>query len=159
MGLRDNAYAKIWSAKKNGNIYSVNMTISRKDKVSGEYKQQFSGFVTFAGEAAKKVEGLGLPEKMDRNNPHSRSIQVKGSPDITTYMDAEKYKRLLDAASGNNELSQFVRNRANEKYITIWDFELADSSNVTSSKPKATSPKPEAKMPSEPVTEDDELPF
>ena len=150
MGLRDNSFAKIWSAKKgNGNSYSVNMSISRKDKETGEYKTQFSGFVNFAGEAAKKGAGLGLPATMDREHPQSRSIQIKGSPDVTTYYNPDQYKRLMAAANGNDELTKFVRSRANEKYITIWDFELADGST----------PKPQQTAKKEEPQEEDELPF
>jgi len=165
MALRDGCYAKIWSAKPNKKIYSCNISVSRKDKETGEYKQEFSGFVNFSGDAAKKVAVLGLPEKSDRDNPISRSIKITRSPDISSYYNKETYKKLIDAANGNEELINFIRSRANEKYITIWDFELADSNGGSNGGDADQKPAKSAKKPAPPVDDtevdmdDEELPF
>lgn len=164
MGLRDKSYAKIWSARKIGKIYSVRMTISRKDQKTGEYENQFGGFVNFAGDAAEKIRELGLPERSERGNSSYRSIQITRSPDITTYYDAQYINKLLSLAKGNDELEKFIRNNSNTTSITIWDFELAEDSNgdrgsskrASRSSNKRRNPEPE---PEDGEEEDSDLPF
>ena len=151
MGLREGCFAKVWSAK--ASQYSVNsyVTVSRakrdednnplKDS-SGKtvYEQQFNGFVTFAGDAKEVIEGLGLPETMDRNSPVSKTVKIVGSPDITSWYDAEKKK------GGIN--------------IRIREVELPDSGGEAASKPaKKASTAKKASAKKESVSSDDDLPF
>jgi len=161
MALRDGSYARIWSAKQNGKVYSCNISVSHKDKQTGEYKTDFSGYVNFGNTAAEKVATLGLPEIMDRNNPIGKTIKIKGSPDISTYYNKEATEKLLAAANGNDGLVKFIRSRANEKYITIWDFELEEGNSAkASSNSNKTANKPVAPTDdTETEADEDELPF
>lgn len=61
MGFRNGAYAKIWEIKpqKDGQrSIDGRLSVSAKDKSTGEYKQTFSGFVRFVGAAAEKAKDL-----------------------------------------------------------------------------------------------------
>lgn len=56
MGFRNGAYAKVWEVKDgNGNYVDARISISRKKRDSDEYIREFSGWVRFAGEAAKQL--------------------------------------------------------------------------------------------------------
>ena len=152
MGLREGCFARVWSAKVSQ--YSVNsyVTVSKAkrddnnnplkdDNGKTVYEQQFNGFVTFAGDAKAIIEGLGLPETIDRDNPVSKTVKIVGSPDITSWYDAEKKK------GGTN--------------IRIRDVELPESNGETASKPakKAASTAKKSSAKKESVSSDDELPF
>lgn len=53
MGFRTGAYAKIWEVKSvNDKHTKLRISISRKSKETGEYEQDFSGFVSCVGTAA-----------------------------------------------------------------------------------------------------------
>lgn len=53
MGFRTGAYAKIWEVKSiNDKRTQLRISISRKNKQTGEYEQDFSGFVSCVGTAA-----------------------------------------------------------------------------------------------------------
>lgn len=60
MGLRNGAYAKIWEHKPGkGNYEDVRLSISKKNKTSGEYEEDFSGWVRFVGAAKEKIASAG----------------------------------------------------------------------------------------------------
>lgn len=78
MGFRKESYATVWSAEPvSDTLTKGRISISRKDKQSGEYVQDFSGFVSFVGTACAK-KAAGLKEK-DR-------IRL-GDVDVTTRYD------------------------------------------------------------------------
>lgn len=53
MGFRQNNWATIWSVEPaTESRTKVRLSTSRKDKQTGEYVQDFSGFVNFVGKAA-----------------------------------------------------------------------------------------------------------
>lgn len=81
MGFRTGAFAKVWEVKpiSDTNV-KLRLSVSRKNKQTGEYEQDFSGFVNAVGTAAAKKAG-GLKEG-DR-------IKI-GDVDVTTKYDAEK---------------------------------------------------------------------
>lgn len=60
MGFRNGAYARVWGIKTvSDTITNVNLSISRKNKKTDEYIQDFSGFVDFLGSAnAQKALNL-----------------------------------------------------------------------------------------------------
>lgn len=60
MGFRKGSYAKVWSVEpKSETLTNIRLSISRKDKNTDEYVQDFSGFVAFIGsDVAKKAANL-----------------------------------------------------------------------------------------------------
>ena len=55
MGFRPGSYAKVWAVEpKSDTNTTVRLSISRKNKQTGEYYEDFSGFVEFVGTAAAK---------------------------------------------------------------------------------------------------------
>ena len=53
MGFRKDAYATVWSVEQKSNtLTNGRISISRKNKNTGEYETDFSGFVSFIGTAA-----------------------------------------------------------------------------------------------------------
>lgn len=67
MGFRDGAYCKLWKLDNSGKFPSGQISISYKDKTSGEYVDDFSGFVTFVGDAAKAVDKMTIPGRFKIN--------------------------------------------------------------------------------------------
>ena len=81
MGFRTDAYAKVWEVTPMSDTSTkVRMSISRKNKQSGEYEQDFSGFVLAIGTAAAK-KAASLKE--------GNRIKL-GDVDVTTKYDKEK---------------------------------------------------------------------
>lgn len=55
MGFRKDAYCTVWSVDPVSDVQTkARISISRKDKQTGEYTEDFSGFVSFFGTAAAK---------------------------------------------------------------------------------------------------------
>lgn len=82
MGFRKNAYCTIWDVKPISDVQTkARLSISRKDKQTGEYVDDFGGFVTFFGTvAAKKASKL---KERDR-------IRL-GDVDVRSKYDKEKH--------------------------------------------------------------------
>lgn len=82
MGFRPGAFATCWSVEEGkGKFTNVRLSISRKNKDTGEYEDEFSGFCMFIGEARAKAERL---KERDR-------IKL-GDVDVTRRYDKEKQK-------------------------------------------------------------------
>jgi single-strand DNA-binding protein len=59
MGFRQNSYATVWEVKQgNGNYTDVRLSTSRKNKQTGQYETDFSGFVRFIGTAHQNAGSL-----------------------------------------------------------------------------------------------------
>lgn len=81
MGFRNGSYATVWSVESISDTNTkVRISISRKNKQTDEYEQEFSGYVNFYGTAIAKKAAC-LKEK-DR-------IKL-GDVDVTTKYNAEK---------------------------------------------------------------------
>lgn len=82
MGFRQGAYCTVWSTESGqGKYVKGRISISRKNRETGEYEDEFSGFVMFIGEARAKAEKL---KERDR-------IRL-GDVDVTRRYDKEKNK-------------------------------------------------------------------
>ncbi len=82
MGFRTGSFATVWSVEPGrGNFSNVRLTISRKNRETDQYEDEFSGFCMFIGEARAKAEHL---KERDR-------IKL-GDVDVTRRYDKEKSK-------------------------------------------------------------------
>ena len=81
MGFRTGAYAKVWEVTPMSDTSTkVRLSVSRKNKQTGEYEQDFSGFVLCIGTAAAR-NAAKLKE----------GARIKlGDCDVTTKYDAQK---------------------------------------------------------------------
>ena len=109
MGFREGAFATIWEITDEKKYASVKLSISRKDKESGEYKKDFSGIVRFIGNAYKTVKN---------RDPETR-IKL-GACDVTNHYDKEKERlytnyavfecEVLQAQKKNKDLDEETKN-------------------------------------------------
>lgn len=81
MGFRTGAYAKVWEVNPMSDTSTkIRVSVSRKNKQTGEYEQDFSGFVLCIGTAAAR-NAAKLKE--------GARIKI-GDCDVTTKYDAQK---------------------------------------------------------------------
>lgn len=97
MGFRTGSYCKIWSVEpKRDTVTNCRVSISRKDKNTGEYVQDFGGFVSFLGtsaasKAAKLKEGDSIKlGDIDVTNRYDKERQI-------TYTNFNCYSFELDS--------------------------------------------------------------
>ena len=103
MSFRQNAFATIWSVEPvRDTITKAKITTSKKNKSTGEYETDFSGFVTFLGTATAS-KAAKLKEK-DR-------IKL-GDVDVTRKWDKEKQKEYIN--------------------FNVFSFEMVDSKTASS---------------------------
>lgn len=109
MGFRQGTYAKIWRVEDKGNYSIAQVSVSKKNKDSGQYETEFQqNFVRLVGTA----HDLGKNIK----EVHGGTTIKITSCDVTSRYDKEKEK----------EYTNFV----------IFGFEFPDgNSNTTSNKP------------------------
>lgn len=80
MGFRSGAYATVWEVRQGeGNYTGVRLSISRKEKETGEYYTVFSAWTRFIGSAHTHANELG-----------ERSRIRLGDVDVTNKYDKEK---------------------------------------------------------------------
>jgi len=87
MGFRKDAYATVWEVEPiSDTITKSRISISRKNRQTGEYEQDFGGYVKFMGTAAAK-KAAQLKEK-DR-------IRL-GDVDVSNFYNREKKTEYTD---------------------------------------------------------------
>lgn len=81
MGFRKGAYCTVWSVNPMSDTATkARISINRKDKQTGEYVEDFSGFVTFFGTAAaRKAASLKVRDRIQLDEV-----------DVNTKWDREK---------------------------------------------------------------------
>lgn len=117
MGFRVNSYCKIWSVKPITNtLTEARISISKKNKNTGEYEQEFGGFVRFAGfEAAKKA---ALLREGDR-------IKL-GDVDVTNKYDKEKNVTYTNFTVFNFEIEEVNQAASPSPTPAVDDGEVDD---------------------------------
>lgn len=86
MGFRKDAFCTVWSVDPVSDVRTkARISISRKDKQTGEYTEDFSGFVSFFGTAAaKKAATLKERDRIKLGDVDVRSKYDKAK-NITYY--------------------------------------------------------------------------
>lgn len=86
MGFRNGAYATCWGIEPGkGNFTKVRLSISKKNKETGAYEQDFSGFCTFIGTAHAQASTL---KERDR-------IKL-GDVDVSSHYDKANQKEYIN---------------------------------------------------------------
>lgn len=91
MGFRQGSFATIWQVEPvKDTITKAKITTSRKNKSTGEYETDFSGFVTFLGTAAAS-KAAKLKEK-DRIKLGDVDVTRKWDYFATSLADSRRMK-------------------------------------------------------------------
>lgn len=140
MGFRVGAYCKVFEVEPvKDTLTKLRISISKKNKETGEYETSFSGYVACVGTAcAGKAAKL---TKYDKKSGTSGDTIILGDIDVT--MQAKK--------SGDGYYTNF----------SIYSFEVADGNNgvaKTPDKPAAKSKK-QTHVESNDTEDDSHLPF
>lgn len=87
MGFRTGAFAKIWKIETvRDTVTKARVSISKKNKNTGEYESDFDGFITFLGSAsASKAAKLREGDRIKL-----------GDVDVTRKYDKEKQKEYIN---------------------------------------------------------------
>lgn len=81
-----NSYAKVWDVQPGkGNFTKVRLSVSKKDKQTGEYVQDFSGFCMFIGDAHTKAATLKAGDRIKL-----------GDIDVSTTYDKQANKEYVN---------------------------------------------------------------
>lgn len=79
MGFRQGSYAKIWSIEEHEKFTKVRVSISQKNKQTGQYEPNFTGFLSLIGKAHQEAASL----------KEGDSIKI-GECEVTNRYDKEK---------------------------------------------------------------------
>lgn len=111
MGFRNNSFATVWEVESRNNRWTrLRINISKKDKDTGEYDNEFSGFVdVFGTAAAAKAAKLKARDRI-------KLLSV----DVTNTYDKEKKvtywnPKVFDFEMANAPTSNRNTNRVNEQ--------------------------------------------
>ena len=102
MGFRKDAYCTVWSVEPVSDVQTkARISISRKDKQTGEYSEDFSGFVSFFGTAAaKKAACLKERDRIKLGDVDVRSKYDKAKN--ITYFNFNVYSFETHGEAGGN---------------------------------------------------------
>lgn len=126
MGFRKDAYATVWSVESINDVNTkCRISISRKNRQTGEYEEDFSGFVSFFGSAAaKKALQLKERDRIKLGDVDVRSKYVKEKN--TTYYNFNVYsfetQGEMNGGNSQGHSEQFQQNGRN-----VDDGEVDDS--------------------------------
>ena len=107
MGFRKDAYCTVWSVDPVSDVQTkARISISRKDKQTGEYIEDFSGFVSFFGTAAaKKAASLKERDRIKLGDVDVRSKYDREKK--VTYYNFNVYS--FDIQSGSVQITQTLK--------------------------------------------------
>lgn len=101
MGFRNGSYATVWEVKPQSDVFTKGrISVSRKNKNTGNFEQDFAGYVTFVG-TATAAKAAKLKEK-DR-------IRL-GEVDVSNRYDKEKKVEYTNYKVFTFESPQELRN-------------------------------------------------
>lgn len=102
MSFKTNSFAKCWQIQPGkGNFTNVRLSTSRKNRDTGAYEQDFSGYVMFIGNAHAKAQKL---KEGDR-------IRL-GEVDVTTNYDKQRQKEYVNYRCFSFEMADEAGNAA-----------------------------------------------
>ena len=122
MGFKNGAYATVWSVEKRGNMDVARLSISKKDKNTGDYNTEFSGFVALCTNDNVKIQRL--KREIQQNN----KARIKlGDTNVTQ-----------KSVKGDNDEWKVYTN------FYTYDFDFADSSPAPA---RVTRPEEDEELP------------
>lgn len=115
MGFRNNTYATVWSVEaKTNTLTKCRISISKKNKNTGEYETDFGGYVSFVGTAAAS-KAAKLKEK-DRIKLIDTDVSNKYDKEKgVTYTNFTVFSfELTDSQSGSESSSPSNRSSSSD---------------------------------------------
>lgn len=102
MGFRKDAFCTVWSVEPVSDVQTkARISISRKDKQTGEYTEDFGGFISFFGTAAaKKAATLKERDRIKLGDVDVRSKYDKAKN--ITYYNFNVYSFEVQNGAGGN---------------------------------------------------------
>lgn len=111
MGFRTNSYATIWEIKPISETFTkARISVSRKDKQSGEYVTDFSGYVDFVGSACASKAAL-LSAK-DRIKLGDVDVTIKYDPNKRVEYTNFRIYNFTEETQSNKNTPQTVDEEA-----------------------------------------------
>jgi len=143
MGFYKDNIGTIWSVEDKGKFSTAQITTGKKNKDTGEFEQDFNGFVTMIGTAHEKAKALQIPEK--------KGVKIRFSNgDVTTNYVPDKKITYTNYKLFSFHTVEWDNNTG--KWVDNDDEAPAPTAKKSASKPKA---KPKA----EEDDDEDDLPF
>lgn len=125
MGFRKDSYAKVWSVESVSDTNTkLRISISRKNKQTGEYEDDFSGFVNCIGTAvAKKAANLKEGARIKLGDVDTSSNYVKEKN--TTYYNFKIFS--FESVDGNTTAESGTNEKPDATQPTVDSGEIDDS--------------------------------
>lgn len=83
MGFWKDNIGSLWEVEDKGKYSVARISVDKKDKDTGEWKQDFSGYVTLIGQAHDKAKTIKLQDH--------KNVKIRfGNGDVTTNYSREK---------------------------------------------------------------------
>ena len=111
MGFRTDAYATVWEIQNKGNYHEARITIQRKNKSTGEYEQDFSGFMRMIGTAHTLADDIQARDRIKL-----------GSIDVTNKYDKDTKKTFTNFLCFSFEKVESYGSNKSEEYTSDDDF-------------------------------------
>lgn len=93
MGLRNGAYAKVWSIENKGKYSEARISTSKKKQDGSGYDQDFGGFVRFVGKAheteCKEGDRIKIVSCEVQNSYNAETKQTYWNPIIWEFENAD----------------------------------------------------------------------
>ncbi len=155
MGFREGAFARIWSVNDEGKYSTANVSISKKNKETGEYNVEFSdAYVRLVGSAHQAAKELGLPTREEFDCSSDKGVTIKiSSCDVTNNYDAEKKKLYTNCVVFGFEIPDNNNGDKNSKTKSVSKGKKSAVGNKKNTKSATKQEEIELEL------EDDELPF
>lgn len=107
MGFRTGAYATVWEVKQgNGNYTDVRLSISKKNKQTDQYEQDFSGYVRFIGTAHQNAGTLHEKDRIKIGDCEVTNNYNKEKKVTYTNFAVFSFENANDNSSGQKNTTQ-----------------------------------------------------
>jgi len=102
MGFRNGAYATVWAIEQDSDTHTkIRISIDRKNRDTGEYEQDFSGFVDCYGrEAAVKAAKLSERDRIQIGSCDVRSVYNKEKQQTYYYFKIFAFEQVSQRSDG-----------------------------------------------------------
>lgn len=117
MGFRTGSYAKVWETRPGkGNYSEARISVSKKDKSTGEYNTEFSGWVRLIGNAHQKINTIKNGDSIRLGDVDVTNRYVKEKN--TTYVNYAVFDFDTSNSNGNGGGNKTTKRNDNFQNIS-----------------------------------------